>query len=66
MKLPTLLAYALCLSLTAAKVIPDDAPDPNGSAVQRHLMARSAMITIEKRQRQGMVRPCLLLDGDGY
>ncbi|KAF4264746.1 hypothetical protein CNMCM8812_000200 [Aspergillus fumigatus] len=52
MKLPTLLAYALCLSLTAAKVIPDDAPDPNGSAVQRHLMARSAMITIEKRQRQ--------------
>ncbi|RHZ46502.1 uncharacterized protein CDV56_104678 [Aspergillus thermomutatus] len=52
MKLPSLVAYALSLSLTAAKVIPDDAPDPNGSAVQRHLMARSAMITIEKRQRQ--------------
>ncbi|EAW21038.1 adenosine deaminase family protein [Aspergillus fischeri NRRL 181] len=52
MKLPSLVAYALCLSLTAAKVIPDDIPDPNSSAVRRHLMARSAMITIEKRQRQ--------------
>jgi adenosine deaminase/adenosine deaminase CECR1 len=62
MKLPSLVAYALCLSLTAAKVIPDDAPDPNGSAVQRHLKARSAMITIEKRQRQGMPRPCLASD----
>jgi adenosine deaminase/adenosine deaminase CECR1 len=65
MKLPNLVAYALCLSLTAAKVIPDDIPDPNGSAVRRHLMARSAMITIEKRQRQGMQPPFLAGD-DGY
>jgi adenosine deaminase CECR1 len=64
MKLPSLVAYALCLSLTAAKVIPDDVPDPNGSAVKRHLMARKAMITIEKRQRQDMPRPFLTVTMD--
>ncbi|EAW10016.1 adenosine deaminase family protein [Aspergillus clavatus NRRL 1] len=52
MKLRCLVGFALSLAVATATIIPDDVPDPNDSAVKRHLVARSAMITLEKRQRQ--------------
>ncbi|PYH98711.1 adenosine deaminase family protein [Aspergillus ellipticus CBS 707.79] len=46
------LVATLPFSLLSAAISFDGEPDVNSSAVERHMQSRSAMITLEKRQRQ--------------
>jgi adenosine deaminase/adenosine deaminase CECR1 len=53
MKLLNLTIVTLFTSFVSAQ---NGVPDVNSTAVQKHLLARSAMIAVEKRQRQGMLK----------
>ncbi|PYI30350.1 adenosine deaminase family protein [Aspergillus indologenus CBS 114.80] len=46
------LVAALSVSAVSTAIVFEGAPDVNSSAVQKHLQDRSALITLEKRQRQ--------------
>ncbi|PYH48724.1 adenosine deaminase family protein [Aspergillus saccharolyticus JOP 1030-1] len=52
MHLSKTLVAAFSFAAVSTAIVIDGAPDVNSSAVQKHLQDRSALITLEKRQRQ--------------